>query len=206
MKSPPIDKPANQISLELAQQLSQAGTDVSQLDISINGDIVKLHNDIPKHSQINAEQAEIINQALNNPANQQGTIKITQANQVLLHVENGMIKSDMLNLTQQAAKTKIKSPTKALYEQASARINDHSVKNMKQIAAKAIELGAEPKMAMTMLRSHNPAYQGISNTKGKVVADRIAAKAVSRSFALAQTQSHSASKSRQAAIKDALAK
>ena len=183
-----IDEPANQTGLELAQRLSQAGVDVSRFGINADGNSVfKLHNGVPERAQLTSEVSEQINQALNDPASFEGSIRITQGSKVLLHVENGVVKSDMLRLTQQAAKVEIESPTQALYEKASQGIGDHSVKNMKQIAAKAIELGASPKDAMAMLRSHNPAYQGISDTKGKVAAERIAAQAVSGGLALAQS-------------------
>lgn len=121
---------AEDYALSVVQSLDQRRIDVDRLEIKVDGETVfgMKDGDIDKSkTAINDKQAELLKQALNDPASMKGSVRITQGKKVLLHVENGRVITDAVGITKESAKVDIKSPesvNEGLYKRHSEGVKD----------------------------------------------------------------------------------
>lgn len=175
---------AEDYALGIAQLLDQRRINVDRLQIDVNGQTVfKLRDgDIdPSKTSINNEQTELLKKALSDPAALNGSVKITQGNQVLLHVKDGRVLIDSAGLTKQSAKVEIKtpdSPSEGLYERSSKNVNSNGLQATKEIALNALKAGVDRDQVVDLLKSRDPAYQKLAESKGKNVSDETLEKLV----------------------------
>lgn len=175
---------AEDYALSIVQMLDQRRINVDRLQIDVNDKtIFKMHdgNIDSRKTSINSEHTELIKKALNDPASLEGTVKITQGNQVLLHIRDGRVLIDSAGLTKQSAKIEIKnpdSPAKGLYERFSKEVNSNGLQATKDIAANALKAGVKHEQVLDLLKTHDPSYQKLANAQGEKVADRMLEKMV----------------------------
>lgn len=168
---------AEDYALSIAQLLDQRRINVDRLQIDVNGQTVfKLRDgDIDQSkTSINNEQTELLKKALSDPAALNGSVKITQGNQVLLHVKDGRVLIDSAGLTKQSAKVEVRtpdSPSEGLYERSSKDVISKGLQATKEIATNALKSGIEREQVVDLLKSRDPAYQKLANEQGKKVAD-----------------------------------
>ena len=148
-------------------------------------------------STINDEQAELIKQALNDPASFKGSIKITNGNQVLLHVKNGQVLRDSLNLTKSSTKVEINSAPADLYDKYSQNVDSKGLKATKEIAVKALADGVGFDEVKKMIQSEDSAYQNLSASAGRDAASSTLDKIVTSATAEVKTRNSSASSQQQ---------
>ena len=134
-------------------------------------------------STINDEQTELIEQALKDPASFKGSIKITNGSQVLLHVKNGQVLRDGLNLTKSSTKVEINSTPVDLYDKYSQNVESKGLKATKEIAVNALSDGVGFEQVKKMIESEDSAYQSLSASAGKDAASNTLDKIVTSASA-----------------------
>ena len=124
------------------------------------------------HSTVSDRQTELIKQALNDPASFKGSIKITNGSQVLLHVKDGQVLRDGLNLTKANTKVEISSAPEDLYDKYAENISSKGLKATKDIAVNALSAGVEKEQVKEVIQSSDAAYANLQTNSGKKSADR----------------------------------
>ncbi|CAA9569994.1 hypothetical protein AVDCRST_MAG81-1477 [uncultured Synechococcales cyanobacterium] len=157
---------------------------MDRLQIDVNGKTVFKMKDgdiDPRNTSITNEQTELIKKALSDPASLKGSVKISQGNQVLLHVRDGRVLIDGVGLSKQSAKVEVKtpeSPSQGLYERFSEGVKPNGLQATKDIAANALEAGVKREQVLDMLKSHDPSYQKLTQAQGAKVAGQTLEKMV----------------------------
>lgn len=175
---------AEDYALGIVQMLDQRRINVDRLQIDVNGETVfKMRDgDIdPRKTSITSEQTELLKKALSDPASLNGTVKITQGNQVLLHVSDGRVLIDSAGLSKQSAKVEVttpESPSKGLYERFSKEVNSKGLQATKDVAVNALKAGVKHEQVLDMLKAHDPSYQKLAQSQGEKVAERTFGKLV----------------------------
>ena len=175
---------AEDYALNVVQDLAQRRLNVDRLQIDVDGQTVfKMKDgDIDQSkTSITNEQTELIKKALTDPAALEGSVKITQGNQILLHVKDGRVLADAANLTKQSAKVEIKSPdspSQGLYERYSKDNQAQGLQGMKETATKALKDDVAREQVVDMLRGHDPSYQRTANSQGEKAAEQALQKMV----------------------------
>lgn len=175
---------AQDYALGIVQMLDQRRINVDRLQIDVNGQtIFKMRDgDIDaRKTSINSEHTELIKKALNDPASLEGTVKITQGNQILLHIRDGRVLIDSAGLTKQSAKVEVNTPdfaSKGLYESFSKDVNSNGLQATKDIAANALKAGVKHEQVLDLLKAYDHSYQKLANSQGEKVAQRTLEKMV----------------------------
>ena len=153
--------------------LDQRRIDVDRLQINFDGqNIFKMNKGDIAHSTVSDRQTELIKQALNDPASFKGSIKITNGSQVLLHVKDGQVLRDGLNLTKANTKVEISSAPEDLYDKYAENISSKGLKATKDIAVNALSAGVEKEQVKEVIQSSDAAYANLQTNSGKKSADR----------------------------------
>lgn len=175
---------AEDYALGIVQMLDQRRINVDRLQIDVNGETVFKMRDGDINSRktsITTEHTELIKKALSDPASLNGSVKITQGNQVLLHVSGGRVLIDSAGLTKQSAKVEVNtpdSPSKVLYERFSKEVNSNGLQATKDTAVNALKAGVKHEQVIDMLKAHDPSYQKLAQSQGEKVAERTFGKLV----------------------------
>jgi len=182
--APKSSREAEDYALGLVQNLDQRRLNVDRLQIDVNGKtIFKMKDgDIdPRNTSITNEQTELIKKALSDPTSLKGSVKISQGNQVLLHVKDGRVLIDGVGLSKQSAKVEVKapeSPSQGLYERFSEGVKPNGLQATKEIAANALQGGIRHEQVIDMLKAHDPSYQKLTQAQGAKVAGQTLEKMV----------------------------
>lgn len=199
----PVEQTASQeaedyVLENVVTALDQRRVDVNRLEINLDGrNIFKMRDGNVAKSTINDDQAELIKQALNDPASFKGSIKITNGNQVLLHVKNGQVLRDSLNLTKSSTKVEINSAPADLYDKYSPHVDSKGLKATKEIAVKALADGVSVEQVKSMIQSEDSAYQNLSASAGRNAASSTLDKIVTSAVAEVKIRNSSASSQQQ---------
>lgn len=175
---------AEDYALGIVQMLDQRRINVDRLQIDVNGQtIFKMRDgDIDQSkTSISDKHTELIKKALSDPASLNGSVKITQGNQVLLHVKDGRVLIDSAGLSKQSAKVEVQtpdSPSEGLYERFSKEVNSTGLQATKDIAANALKAGVKREQVIDMLKTHDPSYRKFASAQGENVATRTLSKMV----------------------------
>ena len=147
--------------------LDQRRIDVDRFEINLNGqNIFKMRDGDVANSAITDNQAELIKQALNDPESFKGTVKITNGRQVLLHVKDGQVLRDGLNLTKSTTKVEISSSPSELYDKYSQGEAQKGLKTTKQVAVNALSDGVGQQQVKDMIKAKDPGYQNLVTSAG----------------------------------------
>lgn len=148
--------------------LDQRRVDVDRLEISLDGqNIFKMRDGDVARSTITDSQTELIKQALNDPASFKGSIKITNGRQVLLHVKDGQVLRDGLNLTKSSTKVEISSTPSDLYDKYSQGVESKGLQATKQVAVNALTDGVGQKQVKEIIKAKDLGYQSLATSAGK---------------------------------------
>lgn len=148
--------------------LDQRRVDVDRLEINLDGqNIFKMRDGDVARSTITDNQTELIKQALNDPASFKGSIKITNGKQVLLHVKDGQVLRDGLNLTKSSTKVEISSDPRDLYDKYSQGVDSKGLKATKEVAVKALADGVGTEQVKQMIKTKDSGYQSLSTSAGR---------------------------------------
>ncbi len=164
--------------LSVVQSLDQRRIDVDRLEIKVDGETVfgmRDGNIAQSKTAINDKQAELLKQALNDPASMKGSVRITQGKKVLLHVENGRVITDAVGITKESAKVDIKSPesvNEGLYKRHSEGVKDLGLAGSQKIALSALKDGVERGQVVEMMKNYDPEYKKLANQNGSEIAER----------------------------------
>jgi hypothetical protein len=175
---------AEDYALGIAQMLDQRRLNIDRFQIDVNGQTVFKMRDgdlDTRNTKITNEHTELIKKALNDPAALNGSVKITQGNQVLLHVKDGRVITDAVGFTKQSAKIEVNtpdSPSKGLYERFSKEVSGAGLQVTKDIATNALKAGISREQVFDLLKSHDPSYQKLAQDQGMKVADQTLEKMV----------------------------
>lgn len=152
--------------------LDQRRIDVDRLEINLNGqNIFKMRDGDVANSTITDNQAELIKQALNDPEFFKGTVKITNGRQVLLHVKDGQVLRDGLNLTKSTTKVEISSSPSVLYAKYSQGVEQKGLKTTKQVAVNALSDGVSQQQVKDMIKAKDSGYQNLAASTGNNAAN-----------------------------------
>jgi hypothetical protein len=196
---------AEEYALSLVQLLDQRRLNVDRLRIDINGETVfKMFDGEVDQRQTNftSEHAELLKKALNDPASFDGTLKITQGSQVLLHVKDGRVLIDSVGLTKQSVKAEIKTPSaqdktelgitpdspssvsappsRELYNQYWLKVKSHGLQATQDIATGAFKDGVEKDRVLDLLKKHDWGYKKLASSKGSEEAETTLERIVDR--------------------------
>ena len=167
-------EPKNSIEAEdyvlenIVTALDQRRVDVERLEIHLDGqNIFKMRSGDVAKSTITDSQTELIKQALNDPASFKGSIKITNGRQVLLHVKDGQVIRDGLNLTKSSTKVEISSAPTDLYDKYSQGVESKGLKATKEIAVSALADGVGIEQVKQIIKSKDSGYQSLVNSAGR---------------------------------------
>ncbi|MES1026208.1 hypothetical protein ABN584_25260 [Gloeocapsa sp. BRSZ] len=175
---------AEDYALGIVQMLDQRRLNVDRFQIDVNEQTVFKMRDgdlDTRNTKITDEHAELIKKALNDPASLNGSVKITQGNQVLLHVKDGRVIIDAVGLSKQSAKIEVNtpdSPSKGLYERFSKEVSGNGLQATKDIATNALKAGISREQVVDLLKTHDPSYQKLAQEQGMKVADQTLEKLV----------------------------
>ena len=171
LHSPPE---AEDYALSVVQSLEQRGINVSRLGISVNGEPVfgMKDGDIDRsRTEINGRQAELLRQALTDPASMKGSVKITQGSRVLVHIKDGQVLSDALGIVKESAKVDIKSPDEGSYQRYAQGVNELGLARSQQIALNAFKDGVSREEVVEMMKNHDPDYKDLIDKSGEKTAE-----------------------------------
>ena len=147
---------ADETMLDLQNKLAQSGVNVGRLNISVNGEeVFKMSGGEVIKSAVTPEMAEMIKTALTDPANLKGSVVIKQGDKVLLNVRDGVVITDALRLTQQAAKADVTTPNGLLYNGYSKGVSN-DFQGAQTVANRAIKAGVDPATVKEVLSVHSP--------------------------------------------------
>ena len=147
--------------------LDQRRVDVDRLSISFNGqNIFKMRSGDVARSTVTDSQTELIKQALNDPASFKGSIKITNGRQVLLHVKDGQVLRDGLNLTKSSTKVEIKSAPADLYDKYSQGVETKGLRTTREVAVNAFTEGVGQEQVKEIIKAKDLGYQNLAATAG----------------------------------------
>ena len=183
--------------------LDQRRIDVDRLQINFDGqNIFKMNKGDIAHSTVSDRQTELIKQALNDPTSFKGSIKITNGSQVLLHVKDGQVLRDGLNLTKASTKVEISSAPGDLYDKHAKNVSSKGLKATKDIAVNALSAGVEKKQVKEIIQSKDAAYSNLQASSGKKSADKALDKIIASASAEVKLrrQSKQQSQSKQPAL------
>lgn len=189
ISAPKKSQEAEDYALGLVQMLDQRRINVDRLQIDVNGKtIFKMRDgDIDQSkTSINNEHAELIKKALSDPASLNGSVKITQGNNVLLHVKDGRVLIDSAGITKQSAKVEVKtpdSPSQGLYERYSQNVKGSGLKATENIATNALKDGISIEQVVGMLKEHDGGYQKIARSSTQEESEQILRKIVDKAQA-----------------------
>jgi len=175
---------AEDYALGIVQMLDQRRLNVDRFQIDVNEQTVFKMRDgdlDTRNTKITDEHAELIKKALNDPASLNGSVKITQGNQVLLHVKDGRVIIDAVGLSKQSAKIEVNtpdSPSKGLYKRFSKEVSGNGLQATKDIATNALKAGISREQVVDLLKTHDPSYQKLAQEQGMKVADQTLEKLV----------------------------
>ena len=148
--------------------LDQRRVDVDRLSISFNGqNIFKMRSGDVARSTVTDSQTELVKQALNDPASFKGSIKITNGRQVLLHVKDGQVLRDGLNLTKSSTKVEIKSANADLYDKYSQGVESKGLRATKEVAVNALRSGVSIEQAKEIIIEKDYGYQNLAASAGR---------------------------------------
>ena len=167
-------KEAEDYALSVVQSLEQRGINVSRLGISVNGEPVfgMKDGDIDRsRTEINGRQAELLRQALTDPASMKGSVKITQGSRVLVHIKDGQVLSDALGIVKESAKVDIKSPDEGSYQRYAQGVNELGLARSQQIALNAFKDGVSREEVVEMMKNHDPDYKDLIDKSGEKTAE-----------------------------------
>ena len=182
----PIQRENEDFALSLQNMLSQRGVDTQRFQVDVNGQTAfKMENAVVTQNNLDAKAVEAIKTALNDPANLQGEVKISQGGKVLLHVKDGQVINDPLGLTKPAVKAEVNSPSQMLYSEASKDVQGAGLQRTQAIAANAFESGATKPQVMDMIKSHDPEF---TNQVKECGTEQAAMIAIGAAVQAAQTQ------------------
>ena len=182
----PIQRENEDFALSLQNMLSQRGVDTQRFQVDVNGQTAfKMENAVVTQNNLDAKAVEAIKTALNDPANLQGEVKISQGGKVLLHVKDGQVINDPLGLTKPAVKAEVNSPSQMLYSEASKDVQGVGLQRTQAIAANAFESGATKPQVMEMIKSHDPEFK---NQVKECGTEQAAMMAIGAAVQAAQTQ------------------
>jgi hypothetical protein len=181
--APKSSREAEDYALGIVQMLDQRRLNVDRFQIDVNGQTVfKMHDgDIDQKTSINQEHTELIKKALSDPASLNGSVKISQGNQVLLHVKDGRVLIDAVGLTKQSAKVEVKtpdSPSEGLFERFSKEARGSGLQATQEIASQALQSGVKREQVLEMLKAHDPSYQRLVQAQGEKGATQMLEKLV----------------------------
>lgn len=184
-KEPKGNPEAQDYILEnIVTALDQRRVDVDRLSISFNGqNIFKMRSGDVAKSTVTDSQTELIKQALNDPASFKGSIKITNGRQVLLHVKDGQVLRDGLNLTKSSTKVEIKSAPADLYDKYSQGLESKGLRATREVAVNALRSGVSREQAKEIIKTKDLGYQNLAATAGKNSANNTLDKIVRSAFA-----------------------
>lgn len=147
--------------------LDQRRVDVDRLEIDFNGqNIFKMRSGDVARSTVTDSQTELIKQALNDPASFKGSIKITNGRQVLLHVKDGQVLRDGLNLTKSSTKVEIKSAPADLYDKYSQGVETKGLRTTREVAVNAFTEGVGQEQVKEIIKAKDLGYQNLAATAG----------------------------------------
>jgi hypothetical protein len=195
---PKSSREAEDYALGIVQMLDQRRLNVDRFQIDVNGQTVfKMQDgDInQKKTSISQEHTELIKKALSDPASLNGSVKISQGNQVLLHVKDGRVLIDAVGLTKQSAKVEVKtpeSPSEGLFERFSKEAQGSGLQATQEIASQALQSGVKREQVLEMLKAHDPSYQRLVQAQGEKGATQMLEKLVTAAEAklMQQTMPH----------------
>lgn len=147
--------------------LDQRRVDVDRLEISFNGqNIFKMRSGDVAKSTVTDSQTELVKQALNDPASFKGSIKITNGRQVLLHVKDGQVLRDGLNLTKSSTKVEIKSANADLYDKHSQGVESKGLRATREVAVNALTENVGQEQVKEIIKAKDLGYQNLAATAG----------------------------------------
>ena len=164
--------------------LDQRRVDVDRLEISFNGqNIFKMRSGDVAKSTVTDSQTELIKQALNDPASFKGSIKITNGRQVLLHVKDGQVLRDGLNLTKSSTKVEINSAPAELYDKYSQGVESKGLRATREVAVNALRSGVGQEQVKEIIKAKDLGYQNLAASTGINSANNTLDKIVRSAFA-----------------------
>ncbi len=199
---------ASEYALTLSQKLDQSRINIDRLQIKINDQVVfgMKNGDLDrKQTNISDQQAELIKQALNDPASFEGSMKITQGSKVLLHIKDGQVLIDSARLVEKSAKVELDVPdpdTKQMYEKYSENVTNKGLAKTKQTAVNAFEDGVSFEDISKMLKAEDPEYKKMLSSSNELKANKSLKQIVNSAIAQAKINSQAKSQSQSKQIQE----
>ncbi|MEO1669245.1 MAG: hypothetical protein AAFR77_00450 [Cyanobacteria bacterium J06631_2] len=163
----------NYILENIVTALDQRRVDVNQLQVNFDGqNIFKMDKGEIANSTVTNQQKDLIEQALNDPQSFKGSLKITNGSQVLLHVKDGQVLRDGLNLTKTSTKLEINSPSADLYDKYAKNITSKGLQTTKDVAKNALADGISREETAQIIKSRDSSYRELSASTGQERADK----------------------------------
>ncbi len=195
---------AEDYALRLSTKLHQSGFNIERFNISINGRTVfgMKNGDIDQsQTNISDKQAELIKQALSDPSSFDGSMKITQGGQTLLHIKDGKVLIDKARLVEDSAKLDLDTPdpqAKKMYEKYSQDVKSKGLDKTRQVAKNALQDGVSFEDVADMLKSQDKGYEALKTINNELTAN----KSLNRIITSAKAQAKlSSNKSKQQEVK-----
>ncbi|MDJ0647129.1 MAG: hypothetical protein QNJ60_00345 [Xenococcaceae cyanobacterium MO_188.B19] len=180
---------AEEYALSLASKLDQSGINIDRLEISINRRTVfgMKNGDInQKNTNISDKQADLIKQALKNPASFDGSMKITLGGKTLLHIKDGKVLIDKARLVEQSAKVELDTPdpdAKEMYDRYSKDVKSKGLDKTRETAKNALQDGVSHENVTNMLKSQDSGYIMLTKTNTERLANKSLAQIVTNAQA-----------------------
>ena len=183
---------------EVLNKLEQRGVSLDSLSVKFDGKqaLAYKNGDVNQQS-LTDKQAKLLQSALNDPQNFEGTVTIKSGNRTLLKIENGQVLRDAIGLTSKSTKVEVESNTKSLYQKYSQEINGKGLGKTKKIVSKAFDDGVGRQQVKNIIRHEDDGYKNLAQNTTSEVADINLDKIVNQAAAERQLQNQQQSQSQE---------
>ena len=183
---------------EVLNKLEQRGVSLDSLSVKFDGkQALSYKNGDVNQQNLTDKQAKLLQSALNDPQNFEGTVTIKSGNRTLLKIENGQVVRDAIGLTSKSTKVEVESHTKFLYKKYSQETSGKGLGKTKKIVSKALEDGVGRQQVKDIIRTEDDGYKNLVQNTTSEVADINLDKIINQATAGKQLQNQQQSQSQE---------
>lgn len=154
-------------------KLEQRGVNLDTLSLSFDGqEALSYQNGDVNKNTLTDKQSELLQSALNDPQNFEGTVTIKSGNKTLLKIENGQVTRDAIGLTSKSTQLEVESSAKSLYDKYSQQTRSKGLGKTREVTRNAINDGISSQQAKKIIQSQDAGYKGLSKSIGVDNADK----------------------------------
>lgn len=180
---------------DVINKLEQRGLDIDSLSLKFDGEeALSYKNGDVQNNFLTESQSDLLQSALQDPQNFQGSVTIKSGNRTILKIENGQVTRDSMRLTSKSMKLDVESGEKKLYDKYSKDVSSVGMEKSKDVVVGAIKDGVSRDDAKKMIRSQDKGFKDMAEKQGQEPAEKALNGIVNKAVSQAKLQESQPSK------------